>query len=76
MHNEEYRRFAAVSLDLSKKAPNTAGKTAPLLMAEAWLNLAERTTQLVEHEADEAHGMIDQPLSRASFRHKGSEWVG
>ena len=39
MHNEEYKRFAAVSLDLSKKAPNLVSKADPLLMAEAWLNL-------------------------------------
>ena len=76
MQNEEYKRFAAVSLDLSKKAPNLVSKADPLLMAEAWLNLVERTAQLVGHEADEAHRMIDRPLSRASAFGTSSEWVG
>jgi hypothetical protein len=68
----EYRRFAAASLDLSKKAPDLASKAHFLFMAEAWLDLAERTTQVVDHGAEEAHGMIDQPLSKTSFRGKGN----
>jgi hypothetical protein len=37
-------------------------------MAEAWLDLAEQTTQMVDHEADEAYSMIGQPLKRASVQ--------
>jgi hypothetical protein len=42
-------------------------------MAEAWLDLAEQTTQVVDHEADEAHSMIEQPLKRASVQDQHSE---
>jgi len=37
-------------------------------MAEAWLDLAGQTTQMVDHEADEAHSIIEQPLKRASIQ--------
>jgi hypothetical protein len=63
-----YRRFAATTLDVSKRAPDLATKTSVLVMADAWLDLAERTTQLVDHESDEAHMMMEQPLARASFQ--------
>jgi hypothetical protein len=65
-----YRRFAAASLDLSKRAADLAAKTNVLVMADAWLDLAEQTTQLVDHESDEAHRMMEQPLTRASFGHQ------
>ena len=34
-----------------------------LIVAEAWLDLAEQTTQLVERETGDAHKVIEQPLS-------------
>jgi hypothetical protein len=37
-------------------------------MAEAWLDLAEQTAQIVDQEADEAHSMIEQPLKRATVQ--------
>src|SRR6516165_8529346 len=38
-------------------------KTRVLIVAEAWLDLAERTTPLVERESGEAHRIIERPLS-------------
>ncbi len=34
----------------------------------AWLDLAEQTTQAVDHEADEVHSLMEQPLKRVSFQ--------
>jgi hypothetical protein len=64
----EYRRFAAVSLESTENAANLATKTHLLIMADAWLDLAERTTQLVDHEADEARGIMEPPLTRATVK--------
>ncbi len=44
---KQYRRFAAASLDLSERGTNSADKIRVLILAEAWLDLAERTTPLV-----------------------------
>ena len=63
-----YRRFAAASLDFNERATDVAAKTRVLIMAEAWLDLAERTTQLMDHESDEAHRLMERPLKRASFQ--------
>jgi len=41
----EYRRFAAACLDLAKRAAALADKTRLLVIAEAWLELAERVTR-------------------------------
>jgi hypothetical protein len=41
----EYRRLAAVCLDLAKRAAVLADKTRLLLIAEAWLDLADRVTR-------------------------------
>ncbi|HEX9237349.1 MAG TPA: hypothetical protein VF866_01165 [Xanthobacteraceae bacterium] len=38
----EYRRWAAASLDLAKRAAMLADKTRLLVIAEAWLELADR----------------------------------
>ena len=42
---DEYRQFATTSLELAEKTSN-AHKMRLLLMAEAWLDLAERTARL------------------------------
>ena len=60
---KQYRRFAAASLGLSETGINLADKTGVLIMAAAWLDLAERTTPLVERESGEAHRIIEQRLS-------------
>lgn len=59
---KQYRRFAAASLGLSETGMNLADKTGVLITA-AWLDLAERTTPLVERESGEAHRIIEQRLS-------------
>jgi hypothetical protein len=62
----EYRRFAAASLESTEKGADLTTKTHLLIMADAWLDLAERTTQLIDREADEAHRIMEQPLTRAT----------
>ncbi|HEY2412989.1 MAG TPA: hypothetical protein VGI40_12135 [Pirellulaceae bacterium] len=64
----EYKRFVTASLDLTEKAKDLPDKVGVLIMAEAWLDLAEQTTQLVDQEADEAHCMMEEPLKRASVQ--------
>jgi hypothetical protein len=58
-----HKRFAAASLDLSERGKNSADKSRVLIVAEAWLDLAEQTTQLVGGETGEAREIIEQPLS-------------
>jgi len=41
----EYRRLAAACLDLAKRSTIVADKTRLLLIAEAWIDLAERVTR-------------------------------
>jgi hypothetical protein len=41
----EYRRLAAACLDLAKRAALLADKTRLVLIAEAWLDLADRVTR-------------------------------
>ena len=71
MTSENYRNFAVASLNSTEGAKDLADKVGLLIIAEAWLELAEQTTQLVGHEADEAHRMIELPLTRATVqRHR------
>jgi hypothetical protein len=67
-YENAYRRFAVASLDLSEKGKNLADKSRVLIVAEAWLDLAEQTTQLVERETAEAHSIIEQPLSSVTLK--------
>jgi hypothetical protein len=67
----QYRRFAVASLDLSERGKTLADKSRALIVAEAWLDLAEQTTELVQREADAAHRIIKPPLSSVtSPRHR------
>jgi hypothetical protein len=61
------RRFAVSSVN-STEGVNPSDKVGLLIMAEAWLDLAEQTTQVVDHGVDEAHSIIEQPLKRASVQ--------
>jgi len=45
---DEYRRFAARSLELAGRTSDLRDKRHLLAMAEAWLNLADRTARLVK----------------------------
>jgi len=66
MASETYKNFATASLNSTEGAKNLTDKAGLLIIAEAWLELAEQTTQLVGHEAEEAHRMIERPLERAT----------
>lgn len=59
----QYRRFAVASIDLSERGKTLVDKSRPLIVAEAWLDLAEQTTGLVQRETDAAHKIIEPPLS-------------
>jgi hypothetical protein len=63
-----HSRFAASSLNATETATDLSGKVGVLILADAWLDLAEQTTQTVDHEADKAHSMMQQPLRRASVQ--------
>jgi hypothetical protein len=62
----EYRRFAIVSLSSTESATDLSDKVGLLILAEAWLDLAEQTTQVTGHESDEAHYLIEQLLKQGS----------
>lgn len=64
----EYSRFAVASLNATGTATDLSSKANLLILADAWLDLAEQTTQMVDHEADEAHSLMEQPLKRASVQ--------
>ncbi|MFZ2080624.1 MAG: hypothetical protein WAV38_29050 [Xanthobacteraceae bacterium] len=66
----EYRRFAASSLNSTEQATELSGKVGRLIMAEAWLDLAEQTAQLTDHDAHEAHSLIEPPLKRATYERR------
>jgi hypothetical protein len=64
----EYSRFAVASLNSTESATDLSDKFGLLILTDAWLDLAEQTTQTMDHEADEAHSMMEQPLKRASVQ--------
>jgi hypothetical protein len=68
MTSSEHRRFAVSSLSSTENVTDLSHKVGLLILAEAWLDLAEQTTQTVDHEADEAHSIMEQPLKRASVQ--------
>ena len=57
---DEYRQFATTSLELAEKTSN-AHKMRLLLMAEAWLDLAERTARLPKRSVGD-HPLVRQVL--------------
>ena len=66
----EYRRWAAASLDLAKRAAMLADKTRLVVIAEAWLELANRISRARSRRA--ARTAIDDPtgehpLVRSAF---------
>lgn len=66
MTYENYKNFAVASLNATEGAKDLTDKVGLLIIAEAWLELAEQTTQLLGHEAEEAHRIIEWPLTRAT----------
>ncbi len=65
--DNEYRRFAVASLDQSRRATDLPAKLGFLIMAEAWFELAEQTTPLMERDTGEAHRIVERPLIGATF---------
>ena len=63
-----YKRFGVACLNSTEDAPDLPDKVGMLIVAEAWLDLAEQTTQVMDHDANEAHSMLEQPLKRASVQ--------
>jgi hypothetical protein len=48
---DDYRRHAADTLDLAQRASSTSDKARLLMMADAWLDLAERVHKLERRQA-------------------------
>jgi len=46
---DDYRRYAAETIDLASRANSTSDKGRLLAMAEAWLDLADRAHRLARH---------------------------
>jgi hypothetical protein len=66
MTSENYKNFAVASLNSTEGVKDLTDKVGLLIIAKAWLELAEQTTQPLGHEAEEAHRMIERPLTRAT----------
>jgi hypothetical protein len=66
MASENYKSFAAASINSTEGAKDLTDKVGLLIIAEAWLELAEQTTQLMDREAEEAHKIIERPLAMAT----------
>jgi hypothetical protein len=61
---DDYRDFAAACLDLAKGTADRADKTRLFLMAEAWLNLADRAARLI---TGPIRGIAEHPLVRRTL---------
>jgi hypothetical protein len=59
---DEYRRHAANSLELAQRANSTADKARLLVMADAWLDLADRAHKVERNH----HTMAVRSARRAS----------
>ena len=63
---DDYRRYAAETVDLASRASSTADKGRLLAMAEAWLDLADRAHRAVRHHAQrlKEHPLLTSKLGR------------
>lgn len=60
---DEYRKHAADSLDMASRQSSAADKSRLLLMAEAWLDMAERIgKRLKKGAATVEHPLIEETL--------------
>ncbi len=66
MTSQTYKNFAVATLNSTERAKDLTDKVGLLIIAEAWLELTEQTTQLLGHEAEEAHRIIERPLTRVT----------
>jgi hypothetical protein len=69
--NDEYRQFAAASLDSARRSRDDADKVRRLAMAEAWLELAERMDHVAKREL---RWFADHPLVKRMLRHSPTQW--
>jgi hypothetical protein len=68
---DEYRRHAAKSLDLANRATSRSDKTRLLLMADAWLDLADRAHKVARRQVQKVGEL--HPLLRTKIFGQGSE---
>ena len=61
---QEYRRFSVGFVDLATQQMELSGKTGRLIIAEAWLDLTEQTTQS-GCKASEVREAVERPLIAA-----------
>jgi hypothetical protein len=62
---DEYRRYAAASLELASKQADNADKSHLLVMAEAWRDLADRIAQRVRQQPYSVdHPLVERVLDR------------
>jgi hypothetical protein len=73
---DDYRRYAAETIDLASRANSTSDKGRLLAMAEAWLDLGDRAHRLARNNAGRLSNTpslppssttTDTKLSRLSF---------
>jgi hypothetical protein len=68
---DEYRRHAADILDLARRATSATHKTRLLVMADAWLDLADRVHRVARRRAQIVRGL--HPLLRSKVFPRGSK---
>jgi hypothetical protein len=62
---DEYRKHAADTLKLARGQPDSADKSRLLIMAEAWLDLADRIARRVRKpRASVDHPLVEQALDQ------------
>jgi hypothetical protein len=64
----EYRGFATLCLEIANKSLDAGDKPRLLAMAEAWRDLADRTSRLAKQAAPE---IADHPLVAEALRRYG-----
>lgn len=60
---DEYKKYAAESFKLASKQSDSADKNRLLVMAEAWLDLADRTAERIQ----KWRATVDHPLVERVF---------
>lgn len=64
----EYRRLAAACVDLAKRAAMLGDKSRLLLIAEAWLNLADRVARKNQNAKRRTGEATEQALDQDYLR--------
>jgi hypothetical protein len=68
---DDYRRHAADSFELAQRAKSTSEKARLLHMADAWLDLADRTHKVARRQVQKVRDL--HPLLRSKIFGHGSE---